>query len=161
MAASRTSLLAVLCLAAAGGAGAAYNDPGFVWMSGYGDGNASLVYGSAETGEDFLFSLICSNPDKATRMTVYVNMEGTRVGSPVAIAFQAGKAKLSVDANVSTDEMSGFHFAEAAGFKIKPVIELLKTKDAVKVTTGKVVSSLPEKGRAAELANFAKVCHLD
>ena len=88
-------------------------------------------------------------------------MEGTRVGDPIAIEFAAGSSKLSVDANVSTDEMSGFHFAEAAGFKIKPVIALLEAKGDATVTTGKVVTTLPDERRATELANFTKACKLD
>ena len=79
----------------------------------------------------------------------------------MAIEFSAGGAKLSLDGKIATDEMSGFHFAEAESFKIKPVMALLKQKGAVTVKTGKVVSSLPEKGRAAELSAFAKVCKLD
>jgi hypothetical protein len=108
-----------------------------------------------------VFNLICRNNDKKTGMTVYVDIEGTRVGEPVAIELAAGLSKLSIEGNISTDEMSGFHFAEAAGFKIKPVIALLEGNGPVKVTTGKVVTTLPEKGRAAELANFSKICALD
>ena len=37
---------------------AAEDYPGFAWMSGVGDGNAVLTYGSPETGEDYLFYLI-------------------------------------------------------------------------------------------------------
>jgi hypothetical protein len=49
-----------LALAAPLGAIAAAEDyPGFAWMSGVGDGNAVLTYGSPETGEDYLFNLIC------------------------------------------------------------------------------------------------------
>jgi len=135
--------------------------PGFKWMIGSGDGNASLVFGSPETAEDWLFALDCRGKEKATKVTLYVDIEGTEIGQKVAIEFSAGGAKLSLDGKVATDEMSGFHFAEAEGFKIKPVMALLKQKGAVTVKTGSIVSSLPEKGRAAELSAFAKVCKLD
>ena len=58
-AAGRPTVLALgacLALAAPLGAIAAAEDyPDFAWMSGVGDGNALLTYGSPETGEDYLF----------------------------------------------------------------------------------------------------------
>jgi hypothetical protein len=135
--------------------------PGFQWMSGSGDGNASLVFGSPETAEDWLFALDCRGKEKATKATLYVDIEGSEIGQKTAIEFSVGDAKLALDGTIATDEMSGFHFAEARGFKIKPVIALLKAKGAVAVKSGNVVVSLPEKGRAAELSAFAKVCKLD
>lgn len=135
--------------------------PGYQWMSGSGDGNASLVFGSPETAEDWLFALDCRGKEKATKATFYVDIQGTEIGQAVSIELSAGSAKLSLDGKVATDEMSGFHFAEAKGFKIKPVIALLKEKGGVKVKSGNVVEVLAEKGRAAELSAFAKVCKLD
>ncbi len=57
--------------------------------------------------------------------------------------------------------MSGFHFAEAKGLKIKPLIALLREKGPVPAKAGKIVSVLPEKGRAVHLSEFAKACKLD
>jgi hypothetical protein len=132
----------------------------YAWISDYGDGIAYLSYAVPES-DDFVFGLNCSNNDKATWMTVYVDIEGTRVGDPVTIEFVQGVSKFSVEGKIATDETSGFHFAEATGFKIKPVIALLRAKGDATVTTGKVVTKLPEKGRAAELQSFAKFCKLD
>ena len=130
-------------------------------MSGAGDGNASLVYGSPETAEDEVFILICRNGDKLTELTVYVDIAGTEVGEKVNIELTAADAKLAIGGAISTDEMSGFHFAVAENFKIKPVIALLKEKGEITVKTGGVATELPEKGRSAELANFAMACALD
>jgi hypothetical protein len=130
-------------------------------MTGYGDSNAFLVYGSPETGEDYVFSLICHGGDKATRMTVYVDIAGTNVGDPIAIELAGPSARLSVPGRVATDEMSGFLFAEAAGFKIRPVIAALKEKGPVTVKTGGVVTTLPEAGRGKAVGEFAKTCALD
>jgi hypothetical protein len=134
------------CLLAAGLTAAAPIEPVYTWMSGYGDGNASLVYGSPETGEDYVFNAFCRNGDKQTGMTVYVDMQGTRVGDPVAIEFASGSSKLSIEGKVVTDEMSGFHFAEATGFKIKPVITLLGVDGDATVTTGKHHHQAARKG---------------
>jgi hypothetical protein len=41
------------------------------------------------------------------------------------------------------------------------VIAVLDGKGAVTITTGKTVTVLPEEGRGAELAKFAKQCRLD
>jgi hypothetical protein len=147
----------LLSTIAASGAG----DPGYEWMYGYGDGNASLVYGSPETGEDYVFALICRDKDKATLMTVYVDIAGAKVGQPVAIAFSGAQAKLSVPGTVATDEMSGFLFAEAEGFKIKPVLAVLGEKGPIAVKPGNVVNPLPEAGRGSAAAKFAKSCALD
>ena len=156
------ALAACLALAAPRGAIAAAEDyPDFAWMSGVGDGNALLTYGSPETGEDYLFNLICGNKDKSSRATLYVDIEGTKVGQKVVIELNAGVKKVSLDGKIATDEMSGFHFAEAKGFKIKPLIALLQEKGPISAKAGKVVSVLPEKGRAAQLSEFAKACKLD
>jgi len=136
-------------------------EPVYAWMSESSDCNASLFYGSPETAEDLVFILICGNSDKVTELTVYVDIAGTEIGEKVDIELAAGDAKLAIGGAISTDEMSGFHFAVAENFKIKPVVALLKEKSAVNVKTGGVVTELPEKGRAPELANFAGACALD
>ena len=151
-----------LCLTGAVFAGASgETDTVYAWMSENGDGNASLVYGSPETAEDLVFILICRNGDKLTELTVYVDIAGTEVGEKVDIELEAGDAKLVIGGAVSTDEMGGFHFAVAEKFKIKPVVALLEEKGKVTVKTGDVVTTLPETGRAAELANLASACALD
>ena len=151
-----------LCLTGPLFAGAAGEpEPVYAWMSESGDGNASLVYGSPETAEDLVFILICGNSDKVTELTVYVDIAGTEIGEKVDIELAAGDAKLAIGGAISTDEMSGFHFAVAENFKIKPVVALLKENGAVTVKTGGVITELPEKGREPELANFAGACALD
>ena len=137
------------------------HDPGYEWMTGHGDGNASLVYGSPETGEDYVFNVFCRGDDKATGMTVYVDIAGTKVGDPVDITFSSGTAKLAVPGHIATDEMSGFLFAEAEGFTIKPVTGLLGGKGPISVTTGSVLTALPEAGRAKAVGEFAKFCTLE
>jgi hypothetical protein len=156
--ASRLALTAVL-LAAAPALALEY--PGYEWMNGFGDSNALLTYGSPETGEDYVFSLYCRGNDKATGMSVYVDIVGTKVGDPVAIEFSSKTETLSVPGKITTDEMSGFLFAEAEGFKIKPVTTLLQAKGPVTLKTGSVTTNLPAKGRVKAAAEFAKNCPLD
>lgn len=159
---TRWALAACMALAAPLGAVAATEDyPGFTWMGGAGDGDALLTFGSPETGEDYVFILICRNKDKSTEATLYVDIEGTKVGQPITVELAAGAAKVSLKGKIATDEMSGFHFAEAKGFKIKPLIALLKEKGPVTAKTGKLVTTLPDKGRAKPAAEFAKACKLD
>jgi hypothetical protein len=62
---------------------------------------------------------------------------------------------------VTTDEMSGFHYAVAESFRVKPVLELFKGKGPVTAKAAKIASTLPDKGRAEALAKFAKGCTLD
>ena len=52
-------------------------------------------------------------------------------------------------------------FAEAKNFPIKPVIGVLNGKGPIKVVTRKTETLLPEEGRAPELAEFVRRCHLD
>jgi hypothetical protein len=160
-AASRAAVWLAAGLVAAALSAAAETDRGYAWMSGFGDGSALLTYGSTETGEDYVFNLICRNKDKSTETTLYVDIAGTKVGQPMTIELAAGAAKVSLKGKIATDEMSGFHFAEAKNFKIKPVIALLREKGRVTAKTGKLVSTLPEKGRAAATAEFAQACKLD
>jgi hypothetical protein len=161
MGARGCAALIALCLLPATAASAVDQEPGYEWLENKGGGNVSLAYGSPETAEDFLFALSCRNKDKLTDMTVYVDIAGTKVGQAMPIELSVGTAQLTVQGKVTTDEMSGFHFAEAKGFKIKPVIALLKGKGPVTATTGKVVSTMSEKGRDKALAAFAKACTLD
>jgi hypothetical protein len=134
---------------------------GYEWMGGSNEGAASFVYGSPETVEDQLFWLSCEPEKKSTEMTVYDDVAGTKVGQPIAIDMSAGAAKTSVQGKIATDGMSGFFFPEAKGFKVKPVIEVLKAKGPLTVKTGKLTTILPEKGRSEALAAFAKACTLD
>jgi hypothetical protein len=57
--------------------------------------------------------------------------------------------------------MSGFNYAVAKSFKVKPVLELFKAKGTVTARAGKSTSTLPDTGRAEPLAKFAKGCTLD
>lgn len=155
----RVRLLLAMMLMAAGPHAAAQSN--YEWMGGSGDGNFSLIYGSPETAEDELFWIVCRNGDKKTELVVYVDMKDAKLGQPVAIELAAGKAKATVKGAVATDEMSGFFFAKAEQFPIKPVIELLADKGPVTVTTGTIVTKLPDKGRGPELAKFAKGCKLN
>ena len=152
--------LLLASLLACGAAGAAA-ETGYAWMGGSGDGNYTLTYGSPETAEDELFWIVCRNGDKKTELVVYVDMKDVKLGQPVAIELSAGNAKATIEGAVATDEMSGFLFAKAEQFPIKPVIELLAAKGPVTVTSGEIVTKLPDRGRAPELAKFTKGCKLN
>jgi hypothetical protein len=155
-------LAATLALAIPLAAVAAESETGYVWTGGETEkGFATLVYGSPETAEDLLFWIHCDMKKQTTEMTVYVDNPGTKVGDAVTIELSAGAAKLPVKGKIATDEMSGFLFAEARNFKVKPVIELLKPKGPASVKTGNVVTALPDEGRAAAVSEFAKACKLD
>jgi hypothetical protein len=153
------TLFAVLMTGVPAAAAEAFE--GYAW--GYSDNKdgPSLVLGSTETTEDFVFLLICSNAAKRAEMTVYVDIEGAKLGQPVTIELARDGAKASVKGTTATDEMNGFIFAETKKFPVKPVIAVLDGKGPVTVVTGKTVTLLPEKGRASELAKFAKQCRLD
>ncbi|MGZ5915762.1 MAG: hypothetical protein ACXWJ4_00335 [Methyloceanibacter sp.] len=117
------------------------------------------MLGSTETTEDFVFLLSCSNADKSGE-TVYVDIEGATIGQPVTIELTRAGAEASVKGTTPTDEMSGFIFAEAKGFRVKPVIAVLDGKGPVNVVTGKTMTTAG--GRPApEVAKFAKQCRLD
>jgi hypothetical protein len=155
----RVGLLMATILAAY--ASCALAQSNYEWMGGSGDGNFTLTYGSPETAEDELFWIVCRNADKMTELVVYVDMEDVKLGQPVAIELSAGATKATIKGVVATDEMSGFLFAKAEQFPIKKVIEILGAKGPVTVTTGKIVTELPDKGRAPKLAKFAKGCKLN
>lgn len=145
-------------LLAASATWGADEDFGYAWMTGDGDGRAYLVYGSPETGEDYVFILTCGDH---ARMTVYVDIEDTEVGDDVAIAFKGDAADLSVPGKIATDGMSGFHFAEATDATAKPVLAVLNGNGPVTVTTGSVVTALPAAGRDEAVSEFANSCGLD
>jgi hypothetical protein len=149
------------CLAAGLIAASAGAEPvrGFAWMADTFEGNISLVYGSTETEEDYLFGLLCRRDGAST--TLYVDIPGTRAGQPLTLELGAGKAKVALQAKIATDAMSGFHFVEARDFKLTPVIALLKEKGPVTARTGDLIERLPEKGRVAAVSAFAEICKLD
>ncbi len=134
---------------------------GYEWMGGVNKGNASFIYGSPETAEDVEFWLTCEPKTTETELTVYVDITGTKVGQAMPIEISVGSAKTTVKGKITTDEMTGFYFAEAKGLKVKPVVEVFKGKGTVTIKTGKLTTLLPEKGRAEALAEFAKGCTLD
>jgi hypothetical protein len=155
----RVGLLLAMMLAACSVSALAQSN--YEWMGSSGDGNYTLSYGSPETAEDQLFWIVCGNGDKKTEMVVYVDMTGIKVGQPVVIELSSGASKTVVSGEASTDEMSGFIFAKAEQFPIKPVLDLMAAKGAVTVKTGTIVTELPDKGRGPELAKFAKGCKLN
>jgi hypothetical protein len=57
--------------------------------------------------------------------------------------------------------MSGCIFGVATAIAVKPVLAVLKTSGPTAVKMGKVTANLPGQGRAAAVAEFAKVCKLD
>src|SRR3989337_1772440 len=68
----RLALAAGLALAAPlSGAAATEPEPGYAWMVSEYEGNASLVYGSTETGEDFTFFLSRPNKPTDSNITAY------------------------------------------------------------------------------------------
>ena len=163
-AADRPIRLALAGLALAGplaAAAAAEPQPGFAWMVNQYEGNASLVYGSTETGEDYSFFLSCNNQDKEAEMTVYQEIAGAKVGEKLAIELSAGSAKVVVKGEMASDEMSGFVFGVAKKIAVKPVIAILGTSGPAMVEMGKVTVNLPETGRAEAVSEFAKACKLD
>jgi hypothetical protein len=148
-----------MILAAATQAAGEY--PGFAWMTNSDGGKAYLVYGSPETEEDYLFDLGCDRKKKSSHMTVYVDIAGTQIGDPIAIKIVTNAATIAVPGHIATDEMSGFHFAEAKAFEIEPVAAALMQEGVVTVETGNVVTTLPDPERSKATAKFAKACGLD
>jgi hypothetical protein len=125
-----------------------------------GDGS-SLILGSTENAEDYAFLMRCSNTEKSVEMIVYVDIAGAKVGRPVTIKLSRDGAQATVKGKTASDDKSGFVFAEAKNFPIKPVIGVLNGKGPIKVVTRKTETLLPEEGRAPELAEFVRRCHLD
>lgn len=157
----RLALAACLALAAPLTAAAAEPEPGFAWIANQYEGNASLVYGSTETGEDYSFFLSCNNQDREAEMTVYRDIAGAKVGEKLAIELSAGSAKVVVEGETATDEMSGFVFGVAKKIAVKPVIAVLGNSGPAIVEMGKVTVDLPETGCAEAVSEFAKACKLD
>jgi hypothetical protein len=158
--AAAIALSSVLTLAATA-ASAVEAFPGYGWGESDNEDGPSLVLGSTETTEDYVFLLSCDNADQTAEMTVYVDIEGAKVGETVTIELDRDGTEVSIAGKTATDEMSGFVFATASGFPVKPVIAVLDGKGPVMVTTGKTETVLPEEDRAEELAKFAKHCRLD
>ena len=69
---------------------------GYAWGYSDNEDGPSLVLGSTETTEDFVFLLSCSNVDKTAEMTVYVDIEGAKVDQSVTIDLMRDGAKASV-----------------------------------------------------------------
>jgi hypothetical protein len=136
-------------------------EPGCGWMANHGQISAALVYGSTETPEDYSFAITCNNKWKQSRMTVYEDIAGAKVGEPLTIEIGVGTAKVAVEGTTDTDEMSGFVFGEARKFAVKPVVAVLEGAGPTVVKMSKVTVTLPEKGRAEAVSEFAKACKLD
>ena len=99
-------------------AAAAEPEPGYGWMANHGQINAALVYGSTETAEDYSFAYPATT--NGSRMTVYEDIAGAKVGEKLTIEISVGSAKVAVEGKTSTDEMSGFVFGVAKKFASSP-----------------------------------------
>jgi hypothetical protein len=150
-----------LAISGATGAPAAETYQGYAW--GFSDNvdGPSLVLGSTETTEDYVFLLSCSNADKVAEMSVYVDIPDAQVGQAINIEFSRDGVKASVKGQTTTDEMSGFVFAEAKNFAVKPIILMLRGEGPVTVVTGKTATALPEEGRGSQVSQFADHCQLE
>jgi hypothetical protein len=158
----RVGLAACLALAAVPVAAAEPEpEPGFGWMANHGQISAALVYGSTETAEDYSFAISCNNKRKLFHMTVYEDIAGAKAGEPLTIEIGVGAAKVAVEGTTDTDEMSGFVFGVAKKFAIKPVVAVLAGAGPAVIEMSKVTVTLPEKGRAEAVSEFAKACKLD
>lgn len=136
-------------------------DPGYVWSAHQFEGNASLIYGSPETAEDFTFFLFCDNGKKEAELTVYEEIKDAEIGKPISIEIDVGSAKIALKGETATDEMSGFVFGMAKTIAVKPLLAVLEASGPASVKMGQVTTTLPEKGRAAAVSEFAKACTLD
>jgi hypothetical protein len=133
---------------------------GYAWSYSANPHGSSLVLGSTETTDDFVFLLSCGDADMTDEMAVYVDIGSAKVGQPVKIELSRDGAKVSVKGKTIADK-SGFIFAEAQNFPVKPLLSVLDGEGPVKIITGKTVNLLPDEGRAAELAEFAARCSPD
>ena len=95
-------------------------------MANYGQITAALVYGSTETAEDYSFALSCNNNGSSPDLTVYEDIAGAEVGEALTIEISVGSAKVAIEGNTETDEMSGFVFGVAKKFAVKPVVAVLE-----------------------------------
>jgi hypothetical protein len=77
---------------------------GYGWGFSDNEDGPSLVLGSTETTEDFVFLLGCSNAHKSAEMTVYVAIEGAKIGPPVTIELTRDGGEASVKGTTTTDE---------------------------------------------------------
>ena len=153
-----------VCLALAAGPAAAAEpepEPGYGWMANSGQITAALVYSSTETAEDYAFALSCNNKRKLSHLTVYEDIAGAKVGEPLTIEIGVGSAKVEIKGKTATDEMSGYIFGEAKKFAVRPVIAALQGPGPAVIKMSKVTMTLPEKGRAEAVSQFAKACKLD
>ena len=134
----------------------ALGDETYAWRYGDHQDGSSLVLGSTETTDDFVFLLSCE-ADKTDEMAVYLDIGHAKVGQPVTIELSRDGAEVLVKAKMTTDK-SGFVFAVARNFPVKPLLSVLDGEGPVKMITGKTVTLLPDEGRSAELAEFAARC---
>lgn len=85
-------------------------EPSFAWMADSFEGNASLVYGSTETGEDMLSPVLRQRT--AAPSSPSMRRSGVRSpASPLTLEIAADTAKVSLKGQTATDEMNGFVYA--------------------------------------------------
>jgi len=89
-------------------------------------------------------------------MTVYEDVAGAKVGEPLTIEIGVGAAKVAVEGTTDSDEMSGFVFGVAKKFAVKPVVAVLAGAGPTVIEMSKVTVTMPEKGRAEAVSEFAK-----
>jgi hypothetical protein len=156
----RPSLLTFLILLPIAAQAAFSEDLAYAWRLSDNQDGSSLVLGSAEPRDDFVFLLSCSDANRINEMAIYVDIGSAKVGQPVKIELSRDGAKAYVKGRTTVDK-SGFIFAEAQNFPVKPLLSVLDGEGPVKIITGRTVTLLPDEGRAAGLAEFASRCSPD
>jgi hypothetical protein len=138
---------------------AVLGDETYTWRYGDNQDGSSLVLGSTETTDDFVLLLSCE-AGKTDEMAVYLDIGHAKAGQPVTIELSRDGAEALVKAKTTADK-SGFVFAVARNFPVKPLLSVLGGEGPVKMIIGKRVTLPPDEGRSAELAAFAARCSPD
>lgn len=152
----RVALGALFALAAA--AARAQEEPP-KWMV-HADGGLVVVAYQVPDSDDVRFHFDCDHKSKRARVTVFEEVKGIRAGQPITIEIVHGADKLQLNGRTTTDEMSGYVYAQASRVAVAPLATMLGRDGEITVRAKSATMKLPDSGRAAAVKEFTAQCKL-
>src|SRR5262249_978928 len=109
------------------------------------------------------FLLTCFNNMNVAVLEIFGAIKGTRPGQPVITITLSGLQTpgLELKGEVSVDDATSSMFAETSDFKMKPLLQVLRSWGPLTVTVELTDKTLSDQGRADAVEKFDKACNLD
>ena len=132
-----------------------------LWQAKTSGSFVTLRYGPLNQREKPLFLLSCLNGVSIAVLSVYTDFPEREPGEAITVKLSAGGQSTTVAGESAEEDGTGVIYFEAGDIAVKPIVNILREKGTVSMTSGAIGNDLAEKRRADAVAEFSKDCKLD